>query len=89
MNILRKPNKLPTQDLRQQVIKHCGWEIMFVVWTVYASLSKIAPNSLFPLLFNCDVRGAHRFARTTTIALCMMRIHFPPLLIKIQVITLL
>jgi hypothetical protein len=36
-HILCKPKTLSTQEMRQQVTKYCCWEMMFMVWTVYAS----------------------------------------------------
>jgi hypothetical protein len=64
-HILCKPKILPTQELRQRATKYCRWEIMFIVWTVYASLSVTTPNPLIPLPFTSNGSRAHRFASTT------------------------
>jgi hypothetical protein len=38
---------------------------MFLVWTVYASLSATPPTPLIPLPFTSNGRGTHRFVPTT------------------------
>jgi hypothetical protein len=63
--ILCKPKTLQTQKLRQRATKYCRWEIMFIVWTVYASLSAVSPSPLIPLPSTSNGRGTHSFAPTT------------------------
>jgi hypothetical protein len=43
-HILYKTKTLLTQELRQQATKYCCWEIMFIIWTGYASLYAAPPN---------------------------------------------
>jgi hypothetical protein len=50
--------------MRQQATKYCHWEVMFIVWAVYASLSA-AP--LTPLPFISNGPQAHRFIPTTVL----------------------
>jgi hypothetical protein len=59
--------RTPTQELRQYAKKYCYWEIMFIVWTVHASLSATPPTPLFPM--SSPRRGMHRFAPTTVLDL--------------------
>jgi hypothetical protein len=47
-HVLCKP-KTSTQEMRQRATKYCHWEIMFIVWTVYAPLSAAPPTPLIPL----------------------------------------
>jgi hypothetical protein len=51
-HILCKPKTLPTEELRQRDTKYCRWEIMFLVWTVYASLSATPPTPFDPIPFS-------------------------------------
>jgi hypothetical protein len=48
-HMMREPEALPTQEMRQRATKYCRWEIMFVVWTVYASLSATHSHPFDPL----------------------------------------
>jgi hypothetical protein len=63
--ILCNPKTLPTQELRQRATKYCRWEIMFVVWTVYASLSATPPKPSEPLVlcfwrtWNAQIRAGY------------------------------
>jgi hypothetical protein len=50
-HILHKPKTLLTYKLRQRATKYCHWEIMFTVWTLYASLSTSPTNPSDPLAF--------------------------------------
>jgi hypothetical protein len=43
-HILCKPKTLPTQEIRQRDTKYYRWDIMFIVRTVYASLSATPPT---------------------------------------------
>jgi hypothetical protein len=69
MHILCKPETLSTQEMRRQATKYCHWEIMFIVWTVYASLSAAPLTSLIPLPFTSNSSQAHRFVPTTVLPL--------------------
>jgi hypothetical protein len=41
------------------------WEIMFIVWTVYAPYMLTLPTPLITLPFNSNGRGTHRSVPTT------------------------
>jgi hypothetical protein len=64
LHILRKPEILPTWELRQTT-NYCRCETMFMVWTVYASLSATPPDRLIPLPFTSKGRGTHIIVPTT------------------------
>jgi hypothetical protein len=55
--------------MRQRATKYCRWEIMFIVWTVYVSLSAAPPTPLIPMPFTSNGPQTHRFAPTTVQAL--------------------
>jgi hypothetical protein len=57
-HILRNPKTLPASELRQRATKYCRWEVMFVVWTVFASLPA---TPLIPLPIISNGRRTHRF----------------------------
>jgi hypothetical protein len=61
-HILCEPKTLLTWELRQRATNYCRWEIMFIVWTVYASFSA---TPLIHLPFTSNGRGTHRFVPTT------------------------
>lgn len=42
-HVLYKLKILPIYELRQRATKYCGWEVMFLVCTVYASFPAIIP----------------------------------------------
>jgi hypothetical protein len=52
-HILCNPNTLPIQEPRQRATKYCSWEIMFIVWAIYASLpaTPSAPLITVPFYF--------------------------------------
>jgi hypothetical protein len=58
---------LPAQEMRQRATKYCCWEIMLIVWTVYASLSATTPTPLNSLSFTSDGSRPHRLAPTTVV----------------------
>jgi hypothetical protein len=61
-HIICEPQTLPLSELRQRATKYCRWEIMFVVWTVYAFLSA---TPLIPLPFISNGCETHTFAPIT------------------------
>jgi hypothetical protein len=54
--------------MRQRAAKYCRWEIMFIVWTAYASLPAAPPDPLIPLSFTSNGAQTHRFAPTTVLS---------------------
>jgi hypothetical protein len=60
--ILRKPKISPIYELRQRTTKYSQWEIMFIMWTVNASVPATPPAPLIILPFSSNGRGTHGFA---------------------------
>jgi hypothetical protein len=59
--------------MRQRATEYCHWEIMFVAWTVYASLSATSPTrSRIPLPFPSNGSRVHRFDPTTVLQWCRL-----------------
>jgi hypothetical protein len=68
-HMLCEPKTLSTQEMRQRAAKYCSWEIMFLVRTVYTSLSAATPIPLITLPFTPNGPQTHRFAPTTAPAM--------------------
>jgi hypothetical protein len=56
--------RLSTQELRQRATKYCRQEIMFVVWTLHASMPASLPTPPVPLPFISNGSEMHVFAPT-------------------------
>jgi hypothetical protein len=79
VHIIHKP-----KHLRQWTTKYFHWEIMLIVWTVYASLPATAPTPLTPFPLTSDGCGMHGFILTTVpqyhVVICFLQgIIFNPL----------
>jgi hypothetical protein len=49
--VLCEKKTLQIQELKQRAAKYCRWELMFVLWTVFACLSATPPIPVIPLPF--------------------------------------
>jgi hypothetical protein len=72
VHVLCKPKTLSAQEMRQWATKYCCWEIMFIVWTVYASLFAAPPTPLIPLPLTSNGSQAPSFIPTTVLVVVIV-----------------